>query len=66
MTEPTLSRRDYFAAMAMQGCLAYSEVNPNRGNWQENFSPESLASQCVIWADALIAELDRTTPKTDA
>lgn len=49
-----MSIRDYFAAAALQGCLAYSHVNPGSGNWQENSSKENLAQQCYQYADAML------------
>jgi len=57
--EPTLvpqgiSRRDYFAAMAMHGILIHSA-----SNWPIDKTPESLCGCAVQTADALITELDR-------
>lgn len=51
-TEDGLSKREYFAAKAMQGMLA-----TERG-WDE--SAERLAALAIAQADALIAELNRT------
>lgn len=31
-----MTLRDYFAAAALQGMLAYSYVNPTHGNFHEN------------------------------
>lgn len=45
---PAISRRDYFAAMAMQGLLP---TNRDGAAW--------IASIALIFADALIAELDK-------
>jgi hypothetical protein len=45
-----LSRRDYFAAMAMQGLLA----------WDGDMDQEHIPPLSVKYADALIAELERT------
>lgn len=50
--------RDYFAAKAMAGCLAYSYVGPN-GNWQENATPEGVAEYAYKLADAMLAERDK-------
>ncbi len=48
-----LTKREYFAAMAMQGILA----NENTG-----LSPnEVVAKESVKLADLLLAELDKTT-----
>lgn len=46
-----LTKREYFAAMAMQG-LSSSEYS--------GCSPEQLAANAVINADALLAELEKT------
>ena len=51
--------RQHYAGLALQGCLAYSHVNPMRGNYHENCSPQGLAESCVAYADALLAELAR-------
>ena len=47
--------RDYFAAAALQGCLAYSYCNPATGNYHENCSIEGVAEQAYRYADAMIA-----------
>jgi hypothetical protein len=54
---PGMSLRAYIATAAMQGCLAYSHVNPNCGNYQENATAEDVAKAAVAYADALIAAL---------
>jgi hypothetical protein len=46
-----LTRRELFAAMAMQGHLSNE-----RGFWQD---PALFAETCVLQADTLIAELDK-------
>jgi hypothetical protein len=46
---PELTKREYFAAMAMQGMLAHPG----------GLSLEEYARQSVDFADALIAELQR-------
>lgn len=50
--EPALTRREVFAAMAMQGMIA----NPATSSTTTN---EALASYARHAADALIAELDK-------
>lgn len=47
-----LSKREYFAAVALQGLLAY----PNNGE----SDAETLAKCAVIAADQLIIELNKT------
>ena len=47
-----LSKREYFAAMAMQGMLA-------SGISERNSGPVSLAMSAVEQADALLAELEK-------
>lgn len=49
-----MTLRDYFAAKAMQGCLAYSHVNPQWGNYHENCEPEQVAVMAYILADAML------------
>jgi len=52
---PSLSRRDYFAAMAMQGSIA--------GRYDGcQIDIEYTATEAVRLADALINELGRTNP----
>jgi hypothetical protein len=43
-----ISRRDYFAAMAMQGLI------------QRNFKANGIPEESILYADALIAELDKS------
>jgi len=53
-----LTKREYFAAMAMQGLLAMlSNSNPTTGGFYETTALES-----VRLADALIAELNKEKP----
>ncbi len=47
-TVPGLTIREHFAAMAMQGCLALQS---------EHRSPSLIATEAVMMADALLAEL---------
>jgi hypothetical protein len=54
-----LTKREYFAAMAMQGLLA----NPNGGMQKGGgmtFSPVGISELAVLHADALLAELEKT------
>lgn len=48
-----LTKREQFAAMAMQGLLASLTAD-------DNFSPAQIARSAVLNADALLAELERT------
>lgn len=48
-----LTKREYFAALAMQGLLASLTAD-------DNFSPAELARSAVLNTDALLAELERT------
>jgi len=54
-TIPGLTKREYFAAMAMQGFLA-SSVSINNTNER---TPKLIASVAVITADALIEALNK-------
>lgn len=45
-----MTRREYYAAMAMQGLLAAQGILPD---------PEKTALNAVVYADALIAWLDK-------
>ena len=44
-----LTKREYFAAMAMKGLCTHSG----------DYHPEHLASDAVMYADALLKELDK-------
>jgi len=55
--QPGITLRQYFAGLAMQGCLAYSYCNPQSGNYHENSDPQGVAKSSVAYADALLAEL---------
>lgn len=48
-------KRELFAAMAMQGALANPELI--------NESAESMSEIAVAYADALIAELEKSDPR---
>lgn len=50
--EPGLTKREYFAALALQGMLA----NQTRGTTTD---PSFFASEAVKASDALITELDK-------
>ena len=51
ITTPGLSKREYFAAMALQGFCA------SQGAWEE-FGPQKLAREASRYADLLIAALN--------
>jgi hypothetical protein len=55
-----MTLRDYFAAAALQGLLAYSHVNPMRGNYHENNSSEGAATASFQYADAMLAARAKT------
>lgn len=57
--EVGMSLRDYFAAAALQGMLAYSHVNPSTGNYHENCSLQDAAAQAYEYADAMIEARDK-------
>ena len=48
-----LTKRELFAAMAMQGLLSYGKITT---------SAEDYAGQAVLTADALLAELEKEMP----
>ena len=50
-----LTKREYFATMAMQGLCAHS------GDYHR---PEDLAHDAVMYADALLAELEKPNAKS--
>lgn len=50
-----MSLREWYAGLAMQGMLAYSHVDPLKGNWQENASPDGVAEKAFAYADAMVA-----------
>jgi len=53
-----LTVRDYFAAKAMQGMLAYPGCD-SRGSHHNNNTPQGVASMAYAYADAMIAEHDK-------
>lgn len=52
---PAMTLRDVFAAAALTGCLAYSRINPMRGNYHENATPDQVAESVYQYADAMLA-----------
>ena len=53
-TQRGMSLRDWFAGQALNGCLAYSVLNPAWGDYHNNGSNASLAKHCYEIADAMI------------
>ena len=51
-----MTLRDYFAAKAMQGMLAYSPTEPANGDYHTNATSESVAYAAYAQADAMLAE----------
>jgi hypothetical protein len=54
-----LTKREYFAGLAMQGILAHQTFGENDRKW--------IAGEALLQADALLAELNRapeTTPES--
>jgi hypothetical protein len=47
-----MTLRNYFAAKALQGCMAY--YNPNRGDFHTNSQPDEVAKYCYEIADAML------------
>ena len=67
--KPQLSRRDEFAKAAMVAMLQNNALLQRQCEialMQDRNNAELLAMQCRVVADAIITELDRTTPKSDA
>lgn len=60
-----LSKRELFAALAMNGLLAANARGINDPDYTMNFDPERLSQWAVQHADALIAALDRTARNAD-
>ena len=50
--QPTL--RDQFAMAALTGMLAYSHVNPMRGNYHENCTVDNCVETAYMYADAMV------------
>ena len=53
-----LTKREYFAATAMQGMLA-----SGRKDGTPVISTEILANQCILFADKLLKQLSTEQPK---
>ena len=54
---PGITKREYFAAMAMQGIAAeYVEIHKNNTS---SFSPDAVADFAVLLADKLIDKLNK-------
>ena len=51
--EPGLTKREYFAGLAMQGLCANSQENSPAGDWK------TVARDAALAADALLAELEK-------
>lgn len=66
-----LTKREYFAAMALQGCLSninqsYGKPNVNQASMQDAIEREDnfikdVSLKSVMYADALINALNETT-----
>ena len=55
MEQTGLTKREYFAGLAMQGLL--SAIGSNKFEYEYEFQHENLAMDAVASADALLAEL---------
>jgi len=49
-----LTIRDYFAAQALQGMLAYSNPSNTDGDWYTNASAGAVAQNAYVYADAMM------------
>ena len=58
-TTITITRREYFAAMAIQGLVSNPDIKPTVDGSRFNLVNESFAKMSVMVADALISELDK-------
>ena len=57
-----LTKREYFAAMAMQGLLANARIAENMGKYEDQISQAKqvvIAKMAITNADALINELNK-------
>lgn len=54
-----LTKREYFAALAMQGLLANQNGGKQKGGGM-TFSPVGISELAVLHADATLAELEKT------
>jgi hypothetical protein len=57
MAEEGMSLRDYFAAKALQGMLAYPGCE-SRGSHHNNNTPEGVAEMAYEYADAMVKARD--------
>lgn len=55
---PGMTKREYFAAMAMQGLIAGKWACPDTSN----VSPEAISPLAIMHADALLSELEKQNP----
>lgn len=49
-----ISVRDWFAGMALQGCLSYSHNNESWGDFHNNSTKDETAKHCYEYADAML------------
>lgn len=61
--ENGLTKRELFAAMAMQGMLADHTLAIGYGKSEGDELMENTVSSAVRYADALLAELEKTNEK---
>ena len=59
-----MSLLDYFAAKALQGCLAYYHENPHWGNYQLQYDPVLLSKHCYDIAEAMLKESENRYGKS--
>jgi hypothetical protein len=57
---PGLTKREYFAGLAAQGLLSNGKLAPCHQGPDGSITDETFARIAVMFADALLAELDRT------
>jgi hypothetical protein len=56
---PGLTKREYFAATAMQGCLVGTITDRGEDDVQDFELYEEIAKHSVRYADALLAQLEK-------
>lgn len=61
--QPTLTKLEHFAGLAMQGELAAQNVNSGEMYMTNDANAKTLAERCVLFAKALIAELEKEQSK---
>lgn len=54
--------RDEFAMSALTGMLAYSHLNPMRGNYHENCTPQGVASAAYEYANEMLEARENVRP----